>query len=125
MAAASHLLQARVETRTAFGLRPLIGHDVLCLGGRCDGYAEMWDGSRAVLEVKNRIYRLRGSVPLHEQVQVHVYMYVFGLPDAFLVEQHGASAYVHRIRFDQQLWQEVSYRLQDAQPEIQARLMNQ
>ena len=72
--------------------------------GRPDGIVQ---DQRIVVEHKYRVRKLLDYVPLHERVQCHLYMRMFDLRRAHLIETFGDSMKVHEVRFDQALWQRV------------------
>ena len=94
------------------------------VGGRVDAMSA--DGTR-VLEVKNRVHRLRGSVPLHENVQLQSYMFALEVEEGALVEclrrsdagrggasRHCTQSEVHVVPRDPVLWGRVCRRLAHA-----------
>jgi hypothetical protein len=97
-------------------------HHAVFIGGKVDGVGvASSDGSRFILEVKNRVNRLFGVVPEYERVQVMAYMYITGIPRCILVEQHGESSKLeHEVLFDEAYWTGVTAELQEAFAEVKS-----
>ena len=94
--------------------------------GMCDGLVDVpaEDGGRAVVEIKNRVNALFGTVRTYERVQVTVYMFLYGLRRGYLVERRGAEIASHRVDFDEELWQDLCERLHGAAREIAALMIS-
>lgn len=60
-----------------------------------------------VVEHKCRVHGLLGYVPMHENVQCHLYMFISGLHRAHLVETFGRRIQVHEISFCAATWARV------------------
>lgn len=94
------------------------------IGGKCDGICtRAADGLRCVLEVKNRVNCLFGSVPDYEYVQVMAYMFVTGIHEALLVEQRGEERCVHKVVFDAPAWDALCASLREAVEELEGLLL--
>lgn len=61
----------------------------------------------AIVEHKYRPCGLIGRVPFHERVQCHVYMKMFGLRLAHLVETFNMHIQVHEVVFDEHVWSRI------------------
>lgn len=72
------------------------------LGGRHDGMTS--DGK--LIEIKTRQRRFLGT-PLYELVQVHAYMFIYGLDQAQLIESYLGEQRIHNIQFDHVLWDTI------------------
>lgn len=89
-------------------------HEVCRLGdtqfvivGRVDRVEEKPDGSKILIEIKNRTNRLFGKVVEYEMIQVQVYLKMMGLVHARLVEQYNTQVQSHDIVRDEELWENV------------------
>jgi hypothetical protein len=89
-------------------------HDVCELGdkkfvvvGKIDRIEERPDGSKVLVEIKNRTNRLFRKVPEYEMIQVQVYLHMLGLAHARLVEQYNNQVASHEITRDEEMWQNV------------------
>lgn len=80
---------------------------VIC--GRIDRIEEAPDGSRTLVEIKNRTNRLFRRVVEYEQIQVQVYLQMLGLIHARLVEQYNNQVLSHDITRDEEMWQNVIF----------------
>jgi hypothetical protein len=58
------------------------------------------DGSKVLIEIKNRMNRLFKRVPEYELVQVQIYLRLISLENAKLVEQYKDEIYTHNIEKD-------------------------
>jgi hypothetical protein len=81
----------------------LIIGDVL-VTGRPDGIVR---DAGIVVEHKRRVFKLLHYVPLQERVQCLIYMKMFGLERAHLVETFGTRMRVHTILPDDTLWDRI------------------
>ena len=86
-------------------------YDVCTLGdtkfvvtGKIDRIEEREDGSRILVEIKNRTNRLFRRVVEYEFVQVQVYLQMLGLVHARLVEQYNNQVLSHDIDRDEEIW---------------------
>ena len=83
------------------------GHKfVVC--GKIDRIEECPDGSRVLVEIKNRTNRLFRRVVDYEMVQVQVYLQMLGLVRARLVEQYNNQVLSHDIDRDEEFWDNVA-----------------
>ena len=89
-------------------------HDVCELGdkkfvvvGKIDRIEERPDGSKVLVEIKNRTNRLFRKVPEYEMIQVQVYLQMLGLAHARLVEQYNNQVLSHDITRDEEMWANV------------------
>ena len=78
---------------------------VLC--GRVDRIEEKPDGTRILVEIKNRTRALFKKVVDYEMVQVQIYLHMLGLENARLVEQHNNATLSHDIQKDPEFWNEI------------------
>jgi hypothetical protein len=78
---------------------------VVC--GKIDRIEERPDGSRVLVEIKNRTNRLFRRVVPYEMIQVQVYLQMLGLVHARLVEQHNNQVLSHDIDRDEEMWSNV------------------
>jgi len=82
--------------------------------GKVDRIEEKPDGSRVLVEIKNRTNRLFRSVPDYEFIQIQVYLQMLGLVHARLVEQYNNQVLSHDITRDEQMWiNEIVPKLED------------
>jgi hypothetical protein len=72
--------------------------------GKIDRIEERPDGSRVLVEIKNRTNRLFNSVPEYEFIQVQVYLQMLGLVHARLVEQYNNQVKSHDVDRDEETW---------------------
>lgn len=94
---------------------------VVC--GKIDRIEEREDGSRTLVEIKNRTNRLFRRVVEYEYIQVQVYLQMLGLVHARLVEQYNNQVVSHDIDRDEELWTNVILRgLRDFCTELYARV---
>lgn len=78
------------------------------LCGRPDGIVRNASGQIVdLVEYKQRMNRLFGSVPLYEQIQLHAYMFLCDLTQATLCETFNGTQAIHVIKFDPTLWDNV------------------
>jgi len=75
--------------------------------GRIDRIEEQPDGSRVLVEIKNRTNRLFGRVVEYEMVQVQVYLQMLGLVKARLIEQYNNQVSSHPIDRDEEFWNNI------------------
>lgn len=76
--------------------------------GRFDGFTK--DGV-VLIEIKNRMRRLFGTVPEYERVQVHVYMKMAGVKHAQLVEGHDGKIQIHDVRMNRDFMDDIEAEL--------------
>lgn len=79
------------------------GQEVL-VRGRPDGICSEIG---AIIEHKYRPCGLLGHVPFHEKVQCHLYMKMFGLRTAHLVETFNMHIQIHEVMFDDSVWDRI------------------
>jgi hypothetical protein len=72
--------------------------------GKIDRIEERPDGSRILVEIKNRTNRLFRRVVEYEFIQVQVYLQMLGLVHARLVEQYNNQVLSHDIARDEETW---------------------
>lgn len=75
--------------------------------GKIDRIEEKPDGSRVLVEIKNRTNRLFRRVVDYENVQIQVYLQMLGLVHARLVEQHNTQVLSHVVDRDEEFWANV------------------
>jgi hypothetical protein len=75
--------------------------------GKIDRIQEMPDGSRVLVEIKNRTKRLFKKVPDYEYTQVQTYLQMLKLENARLVEQFNSQIMSHDIVRDDVFWKDV------------------
>jgi len=81
--------------------------------GRVDRIQECEDGSKILVEIKNRTKRLFRKVPEYENVQVQVYLQMLNLQKARLVEQYSGQIMSHDICRDDNDWKKIMSSLED------------
>jgi Fe-S cluster biogenesis protein NfuA len=72
--------------------------------GKVDRIEERPDGSRVLVEIKNRTNRLFRSVPEYEFIQIQVYLQMLGLVHARLIEQYNNQVLSHEVTRDEEMW---------------------
>ena len=77
--------------------------------GKFDGFNE--EGT--LIEIKNRMRRLFGTVVEYEKVQVHVYMAMSRKTKSQLVERYKDELMVHEVEFEQEFMDDVLGELKD------------
>lgn len=99
-------VKTKVNTFTRFKTSDLpiaiINNVEVYIGGKHDG--QMNDDT--IIEIKNRQRGFLG-VPIYEKVQVHAYMYIYGMKKAMLVESYKGEERKHEMEFDDEFWSEV------------------
>jgi hypothetical protein len=75
--------------------------------GKIDRIEEKEDGSRVLVEIKNRTRALFGDVRPYEMIQVQTYLQMLGLEKARLVEQFNKETSSKDIVRDDKLWNET------------------
>ena len=83
------------------------GSKEFMLTGKIDRIEEKPDGSRILVEIKNRANRLFGKVVEYENIQVQVYLQLLGLEHARLVEQYNQEIASYEVPRDDALWVDV------------------
>jgi hypothetical protein len=81
-----------------------IGDHKFVICGKIDRIEENPDGSRTLVEIKNRTNRLFRRVVEYEMIQVQVYLQMLGLVHARLVEQYNNQVLSHTVERDEELW---------------------
>lgn len=84
-----------------------IGDKKFVVTGKIDRIEERPDGSRVLVEIKNRTNRLFRRVVEYEMIQVQVYLQMLGLVHAKLVEQYNTQVMSHEITRDEEMWSNV------------------
>jgi len=84
-----------------------IGDVNFVVTGKIDRIEERPDGSRVLVEIKNRTNRLFRRVVEYEMIQVQVYLQMLGLVHARLVEQYNNQVLSHDVNRDEELWTNV------------------
>lgn len=77
------------------------------IAGRVDRIEVGADGSRTLIEIKNRTRGLFRSLREYENVQVQVYMQMLGLHKAKLIEQYNSTTSTIEVSRDEELWDNV------------------
>ncbi len=102
-----------------------IGSKNFVITGKIDRIEIKPDGSKTLIEIKNRTNRLFRRVVEYENIQVQVYLRMLGLLRARLVEEYNYQVMSHEIVRDEELWdneifpgveefcQELSVKIQD------------
>lgn len=75
---------------------------VIC--GKIDRIEERPDGSRILVEIKNRTNRLFRRLVEYEFIQIQVYLQMLGLVHARLVEQYNSQVMSHPVDRDEEVW---------------------
>lgn len=65
------------------------------------------DGSKTLVEIKNRARRLFRRLAEYENVQVQVYLRMLGLVHAKLIEQHNEETHTIKISRDEDIWSNI------------------
>lgn len=81
-----------------------LGETKFVVTGKIDRIEEREDGSRILVEIKNRTNRLFRRVVEYEFIQVQVYLQMLGLVHARLVEQYNNQVLSHDVSRDEELW---------------------
>ena len=84
-----------------------LGDKKFVVTGKIDRIEERPDGSKVLVEIKNRTNRLFRKVVEYEMIQVQVYLQMLGLVHAKLVEQYNNQVMSHDITRDEELWTNV------------------
>lgn len=80
--------------------------------GQTDRIEYNEDGSKVLIEIKNRMNRLFKFVPKYELVQIQIYLRLIGLENAKLVEQYKDTIYTHIIKIDNTMIDNVISKLE-------------
>ena len=82
-----------------------LGTNRFVVVGKVDRIEENPDGTRTLVEIKNRANRLFGEVVEYEFIQIQVYLKMLGLTEARLVEQYNDQVLSHKVVFDAEMWE--------------------
>jgi hypothetical protein len=88
------------------------------LGGRIDGVMVGENGFDVLVEVKNRVNRLFGSVPEYEKIQVMCYLFICNMQDAILVERKDDESIEHKIEYDAQYFEGIAAGIESSLQEV-------
>jgi hypothetical protein len=77
--------------------------------GKIDRIEEHEDGSRVLVEIKNRTRGLFNEVRSYEMIQVQTYLQMLGLSKARLVEQYQDEVSSQNIFRDQESWDHLIF----------------
>ena len=75
--------------------------------GRIDRYQKNEDGSKTLIEIKNRTRGLFNKVRVYEMIQVQAYLQMTGMPEARLIEQYNNTRKSYAIEKDQESWKDT------------------
>jgi hypothetical protein len=75
--------------------------------GKVDRIEVGADGSRTLVEIKNRTRGFFRSLREYENVQVQVYLHMLGLVNAKLIEQYNSATNAIEVSRDEELWDNV------------------
>jgi hypothetical protein len=81
-----------------------LGQTKFVICGKIDRIEEKPDGSRVLVEIKNRTNRLFRRVVEYERIQIQVYLQMLGLVHARLVEQYNNQVLSHDVDRDEEMW---------------------
>ena len=81
-----------------------LGETKFVVTGKIDRIEERPDGSRVLVEIKNRTNRLFRRVVEYEFIQIQVYLQMLGLIHARLVEQYNNQVLSHDVDRDEEVW---------------------
>jgi PD-(D/E)XK nuclease superfamily len=97
----------RLERDDAFYTFPVCEMDDknYVIVGKIDRIEVGPDGSRTLVEIKNRTNRLFKRVVDYENIQIQVYLQLLGLVRARLVEQYNSQVLSHDLTRDDELWE--------------------
>ena len=87
------------------------------VGGRCDAIVQNEDGTKRIIEIKNRMHKLFNKVREYERVQLMAYLYINGIKQGELVERYETQ--VRRYDVDSKYWETIT---SEAKPVIIGRL---
>ncbi len=82
----------------------VIGDTKFVICGKIDRIEEHPDGSRTLVEIKNRTNRLFRRLVEYEFIQIQVYLQMLGLVHARLVEQYNSQVMSHPVDRDEEVW---------------------
>lgn len=97
---------ARLERDETFYTLPVcqLGENTYIIMGKIDRLEVQPDGSKILVEIKNRTNRLFRRVVEYENIQIQVYLQMLGLVHARLVEQYNNQVLSHDLTRDDELW---------------------
>tara|TARA_B100001559_G_scaffold37027_1_gene27783 strand:+ start:7311 stop:8519 length:1209 start_codon:yes stop_codon:yes gene_type:complete len=74
--------------------------------GRIDRVRDNEDGTKTLVEIKNRMKGLFRTVRDYEEIQCQTYMEMLGIDDCVLIEQYDVKRLPHDIKRDRHMWNE-------------------
>jgi len=74
--------------------------------GRIDRVRDNEDGSKTLVEIKNRAKGLFRTVRDYEEIQCQTYMEMLDIDECVLIEQYDSKRLSHEIKRDQGMWNE-------------------
>ena len=74
--------------------------------GRIDRVRDNEDGTKTLVEIKNRARGLFRAVRDYEEIQCQTYMEMLGMDECALIEQHNDKRLTHNIKRDRCMWNE-------------------
>jgi len=77
--------------------------------GRIDRIENELDGTKTIIEIKNRVRGLFGKVKEYEEIQVQTYLQLVGLEKARLIEQDNTTGIInsYNIKRDNDWWSTI------------------
>jgi hypothetical protein len=76
-----------------------LGYKYIC-SGKIDRILEREDGTKALIEIKNRVNSFHQTVQLYEKMQIQAYLQMLDMDSAFLVECYNGEIRHHEIKRD-------------------------
>ena len=80
---------------------------VFCVTGKIDRIEVAEDGTKTLVEIKNRTRRLFGTLKDYENVQIQVYLRMLGLMRGKLIEQYNDMTNSIQVSRDEEGWDNV------------------
>lgn len=77
------------------------------VSGRIDRILEREDGTRVLIEIKNRVHSFHKKLQRYESIQVQLYLQMTGLEEAFLIEYYERNFRYHKIRRDDSYYNHI------------------
>jgi hypothetical protein len=74
--------------------------------GRIDRLRENDDGTKTLIEIKNRARGLFRTVRDYEEIQCQTYMEMLCINECVLIEQYDSKRLSHEIKRDLHMWNE-------------------
>jgi len=71
--------------------------------GKIDGMYTNHLGKKFIIEIKNRQNRLFDKIPLYEQIQIQMYMWIFGVDEAVFVQHYVGTHEIMYFKYDSNL----------------------